>query len=285
MTLLLALVILLLPEAFTSEYIEAKLLSEGIVYKSIEWEYLKKGKIAAAGKSKVEWKNYLTHIELLRESLFYQLNPEIVRELEKIRFKIRGIGRKDKWLVKLIKKSKSIKPWDDISDIENLKMEIDLSFDISVSPSSYRLNKLYLMAIWDIFGTFASRETRLIDRNKFRKDTERLVKDKAMAKYYQIKYLKVLWGFTRGYKYRLSLVKQFFKSDIGEDGTIPVLLSTRFVSLFIVLLQDPYIMPEYIKRHYRSFIKNLPVSEIKKFIRKNRKYPHVSLKDFETKNR
>lgn len=233
---------------------EYYLLSEGIFLGSKLWEELKGGKHkGGVGRDGKQWKEYLSKIENYRNDVLEKLKPKIREEMEKYPFYICDLGRGGNWTTSRSEGGE----WDDFSDLDKVKFYgVCLGYS-TAEPDEVERSVLvheYFHGIWDIFGAFAGKETRKINRDQFRSDTERLVHDLKYKNSPLRERLKVGWRLNEG-KEETERMRKMFPEDIGADGTIPQFLTERFAYLSEFYYDEPGQLPEYAQKYFKPFFK------------------------------
>lgn len=222
----------------TFQLSEDYILREGIEIKSELWSKIKRGELSGAGRTSAEWAAYLSQVEAHRAKLFNRLKPSVKEELDKYRFSIQALGGGGSWSLYM---QEGVKEWDDLSDFHLIKFEgVHLAYSADDIPDEDTIVHEYLHGIWDIYGSFADKASRKINREQFKTDTERFVYDKD----YEC----------------TSAQKDIIESwcDKSADGRMRITqnaLTERFAHLAELYYKNPEELPSYIKRHYEPFFK------------------------------
>lgn len=245
------------PKTLVERVTESHIMSKKLSLNSELWEKLKTGKHEGGlGRDGLQWKSYITNIEAYHNEVLGRLKPDVRKEMEKYPFCIGGMGGGGSWQ-KMTKIDSGIVEWDDIPDFDKVKFD-----GVSVHYSENELNEgirstivhEYFHGIWDVFGVFAGKETRMIDRDMFRADTERLVHDPDYAKTPLMEEIYEGWSLDATEE-EIQRTKKEYPEDIGPNGTIIQKLTERFAHLAQVYFKNPETLPEYIQRHFRPFFK------------------------------
>jgi len=181
-----------------------------------------------------------------------RLNPEIKGELEKYPFNLKE-GYGGSWITN---KPMDTIEWDNISDLEEITFYGVRIGKESLNGIESTIVHEYFHGIWGIYGTYASKETRRIDRDKFRSDTERFIHDPEYKESYIVKELVESWGLNKpDYNARLKRIKRDFPEEVDELGTIPQVLTERFAHFAEIYYTNPKDLPKYLRRHFKPFFK------------------------------
>lgn len=184
-----------------------------------------------------------------KNDLFSKLNPDISKTMEKYPFiVIPGYGG-GSWSTVM---PNEIIVWDDYSDLEHVTFD-GVKVD-SYSPQRTIVHE-YFHGIWDVYGKFSSSENRLIDRNQFRKDTERFIKDEKYKNTLLHDKLKKSWGVDNSSEKRMEELQKMFPLDFANGDQIPQVLTERFATLAEEYFQNPNLLPEYLSKHFKPFFK------------------------------
>ena len=214
-------------------------LHGGIPLGSVLWEKLKAGELAGNGKPKDEWQAFLLSLEGNRSALLDCLKPEISRELGNFSFAISGSGGGGFFSVGPL--SDSVIVWDDVSDLDRLHGEVILG-DSDVGDFSGTITHEYFHGIFAVYGEYASKESRMINREQFDSDIARLVVD---PDYQNSEVVRL----EKGWVVDASSVS-------GGVITAPHSLTECFATLSEIYYKDKSKLPDYIQRHFEVFFKD-----------------------------
>lgn len=235
----------------TNKITEDFILSPGVELNSSLWKKIKNGEIEGVGKTKKEWKEYLSRLEVMRKDFLKRLSRSVRAEMEKYPFKLRGLGGGGAWETSL---RADVVLWDDFSDMENVNFEgVGMLYSKDYSPDETTIVHEYFHGIWDVYGALASKETRVISKEQFRRDTERFIQYKTSS---IVRSLRESWGLNRpDLPGRLKRLIEIFPDDYSPLDTIPQSLNERFARLAEIYFVEPNNLPDYIKQHFEPFLK------------------------------
>lgn len=217
---------------------EDYILDKGIILKSDLWDRLKKGELSGAGRDNKSWADYITTVESYRTNLFSRLKQPVAEELDKYPYMIYGLGGGGSWSYY---HHGGVEEWDDISDLHLIKFEgVHLAYSKDWLPEETTVVHEYFHGIWSVYGTYASKQTRKIDKDQFETDTIRYIND--------TKYLNTA---------EMEEIKEGWTVEEAEGRfTTTQALSERFASLAEICYTNPNSLPDYIRRHFEPFFNN-----------------------------
>ena len=235
------------PENITREFI----YEQGIEYGSGYWEKLKTGAFDVAGKTGLEWRDYLETIGGIYEEFLSNLKDPIANKTRDYSLKIATPHKGGFWMENT---PHSVVRWDSKSDLEDVGMS-GIIYGYNDEPVS-RETIIHEggHGLFSIYGAYASEETRLIDLEQFRIDTERFMHDPSARSYWTEKF-KHDWGVseTSLSSQRIAELKRMFPGEYKEGDRINTDCGERFASLLELYYFVDGVLPGYIIRHFEPF--------------------------------
>ncbi len=225
--------------------------NEGIRYNSGLWNQLKTGNYATAGRSRDEWKSYLTEIGRSYNYVLSNLKEPISNKLEEYSLFIKTSHRGGFWMMN---EPYYVKKWDNKSDWNDVAMS-GVLYGYNDEP----VNRNVIVheaghGLFELYGSYASEENRLINLEQFRKDTERFVGDENAESYY-MNILKNDWGVGEKTSEEIRRLSCMFPGEFKEGDVIGTDCSERFASLIELYMAVDGVLPEYITKHFDPFFK------------------------------